>query len=285
MTQLRTPINGLLSYWYAQDADVEAIARDYRLIGDCGAFSAMSVGARIDIDAYAAWVKQWGDFMYWAASLDVIDSVSESLDNYRHLRDVHGLDVVPTVHWREPLETIDAYVQDGATFIGLGGLASTGYTSGKLAWCLAMFKYAKARHPEVKFHGWGVFAGRLVRPLPWYSVDSSRYVRGVRRGLLSLFDPTTGGFFEVRMNGHHSHHHALVLRDHYGVEPALVESANPVTRRDVLRVAARSFQLFEDHLRKRRAIEPPSYGITNPVAVGPLVHVVPGLPSEFQVLL
>lgn len=93
----RFPIDFLVSYHYFQrDTDMSTRAQPHlRLIADSGAFSAFTQGARIDIDAYAAWIKRWQGHLSYIHRYATIPLYST------HTRTVHTLDMkkgVPHQH-------------------------------------------------------------------------------------------------------------------------------------------------------------------------------------------
>lgn len=285
---LSYPINALASYHYFAETDMAALARiGLRTIGDSGAFSAANTNAPISLDSFAAWVSRWRGSLAWVASLDAIGDAKGSWRNYRTLRDTYGLDVVPTVHYGAEPKVLDRYVADGVDFIGLGGMVPYKAEIDRLLrWCVLMFRYARDKHPQLRFHGWGVTSPRMVVNLPWYSVDSSKVRTSCRYGLLHLFNPRTGKTSDVPVNGRAMYDHADLLRDVYGVEPSDVSILTKATSRPVMRLAVASMQQREAYLKRRLGnVTAPSYGITSRHATpGPHVHVVQSGASAFQLL-
>lgn len=280
---LRYPVNALVSYHYFSTADIaEMRSWGLRLIGDSGAYSAVSLGAPIALSSFATWAHEWRDDLVWIASLDEIGDAKQSWRNYKNLRK-QGLDVVPTVHYGCDPKELDRYADDGVDFVGLGGMVP--YKSEPerlLRWCLSMFAYARDNHPGMRFHGWGVTHPRLVSLLPWYSVDSSGFSASVRYGRLSLFDPSKGKSLSVTLDGRDIYKHSQLLRNVYGADPDAVSVSVPATRRQVLRLAMASAQRLEDYLRKRhRGVASPTYGLRWPLT-GPHVHGVNTDPGAWR---
>lgn len=279
---LRNPVNALISYHYFSRHDVSQLASwGLRLIGDSGAYSALSQGAPIDIDAFAAWVKQWRDSFSWVASLDVIGDKDASWTNFRYLRDKYELDVVPTIHYGCDPSEMDRYVAEGIDFIGLGGMVSRkSEVSRLLRWTLNCFRYAQENHPQVRFHGWGTTHKDLIYNLPWFSVDSSGFSSSYRYGRLQLFDPNTCKSIAVALDGKEIFQHADLLMNEYGVNPSDVSVSTKETRRDVTRLSVAVVQRQEDYLRKRHKVSAPTYGL-NPrfEQAAPNVHVVMNAPK------
>lgn len=285
---LRYPVNALASYHYFAETDMDALCRmGLRCVGDSGAFSAANANAPISLDSFAAWASRWQRSLAWVASLDKIGDERGSWRNYRELRDSYKLNVIPTVHYGADPTALDRYAADGVDFVGLGGMVPYKAQIDRLMrWCVAMFRYARDTHPQMRFHGWGVTSPRMIVNLPWYSVDSSKVSTAGRYGLLHLFNPRTGKTSDVAVNGRAMFAEADLLRDVYGVEPADVAVLTKATSRPVMRLAVASMQRREDYVKRRLGPVPaPSYGITRRHATaGPHIHVVQSGASAFQLL-
>lgn len=274
---LRYPVNALVSYHYFARVDVaEVAALGLRLIGDSGAFSALTQGAVIDVGAFADWALRWRASLAWVASLDAIGDAEASWRNYRVLR-ARGLDVVPTVHYGEPPSVLDRYADDGVDFVGLGGMVGMkGEPDRLLRWSLGMFRHARDHHPGMRFHGWGVSHRRLLLNLPWYSVDTSGFGSAYRYARMKLWNPGTHQFQFMLLDGRGPHAARALLADHYGgVTPEMVARSHAGNRRLLIRVSARSLQGFEDHLRSRHQVPAPAYGLADE-GTGPHAHFADG---------
>lgn len=275
MSGLTHPVNALVSFHYYKDVDVGALARGgLRMIGDSGAFSAFNTGNPMDLGAFADWAARWQTSLAWVASLDVINDSDGTWANYRVLRDRYRLDVIPTVHYGADPSLLDRYAADGVDMIGLGGMVGRkGQPKHLLRWCLAVFRYQRDHHPNMRFHGWGVTHPALVNSLPWYSVDSSGTSASYRYGRLALYDPTKHTNVQIMMDGRDAYRHATMLRKYYGVTPAEIAFSSADKRPTLIRTAVRSNQILENELRRKFHVSPPSYGMRSG-RVGPSVHMV-----------
>lgn len=273
------PVDALVSFhYYAGDNDMGRLVNTgrLRLIGDSGAFSAMTQGATIQLDAYADWVTRWQPHLFWAAALDVIGDPVASHRNWRVLRDRHRLDTVPTLHAGADPKWLDAYAADGVDFLGLGGMAGTGQAAKAFRWAVHMFRYARDRWPGVRFHLWGVTNRKFLDALPAYSADSSGILGGAYRyARLRLFDPATGQHRQVMLQGGRAIYGlAPLLRRVYGVAPGDIARSHPGNRVTLIKLAAASTQQYAAWLQRRHRVTPPTWGINPAAPVGPLVHVV-----------
>lgn len=258
-TPLSVPTDILCSYHYFSKLDMGAIASwGTRIIGDSGAFSAMTSGSPIDREEFHAWADRWKGSLFWAAALDEIGDAAASFANWQAARR-DGLELVPTIHYGEGTAQLDRFAEEGATLIGLGGMVP--YSSEKerlMRWTLMMHRHARDHHPQVRFHGWGISHPYLVDNLPWWSTDSSGFSSCFRFGTLRLWVPKRGRFVSVDLNGREAAKHATLLRETYGVDWKLVSTSTPANRRPLGRVALRSVQLYAAWLQRRQAVSPPA---------------------------
>lgn len=258
-TRLDVPTDILCSFHYFGDIDMGAMRSwGTRIIGDSGAFSAMSTGKPIEREVFHAWADRWRDDLLWVAALDVIGDAEASYQNWLAARR-DGLELVPTIHYGEGTAQLDRFAEEGATLIGLGGMVP--YSSEKerlMRWTLMMHRHARDHHPQVRFHGWGISHPYLVDNLPWWSTDSSGFSSCFRFGTLRLWEPRRGRFVGVDLNGRDLARHARLLREVYGIDWRVVAESKSENRRELGRVAIRSVQLYAAWLQKRQAVTPPA---------------------------
>jgi hypothetical protein len=273
------PIDALVSYHYfgSDKKMAPLVATDrFRLIGDSGAFSAMTQGVTIDVGEYAAWVNRWRAYLLWAASLDVIGDPMATYRNWKTLRDRHATDTIPTLHAGADTRWLDVYASEGVNFLGLGGMAGTGMAVRAFRWAVHMFRYARDRWPAVRFHLWGVTRRQFLDNLPAYSADSSGTLgEPYQYGRLGLFDSATGRLHRLLLRGGPDvYRHGPLLRNVYGVEPDEVRSIGPHNRAVAVKLATASTQQFAEWLRRRHHVTAPTYGIAADAPPGPRVHIV-----------
>lgn len=139
---------------------------------DCGAYSAMRAGTKIDLGEYAAFCLEHGDFYEWVASVDVIDGGPR--DNVRNWQALlaAGVDAMPTVHQGEPMSLIREYCS-GSPRIGLGFQrdANGQLASGSRAFLDEAFSHIP---PHISVHGWAMT--NYTAHYPFASVDSTSWL-------------------------------------------------------------------------------------------------------------
>lgn len=272
------PRNLLVSYHYYSKYDLSRFA-SCRVIGDSGAFSAAKLGAEITTAELASWAAKWRNVLTWVAALDVIGDPEGTRRNWHDMVDSYGVQGVPTIHYGCDPALMDYYAERGVDFVGLGGMVGKPIPK-QLRWLVACFRYARANHPQMRFHGWGVTAEKLLQ-LPFYSVDSSGWSATYRYGRLALRDPNTGKTVAVALDGKGTYSPEVVaLLGHYGVTPSQIAKSGPHNRRLLVKLSALSASVAEQQFRKlhrRNPVPAPQWGINRRPPDGPHTHLALGV--------
>lgn len=262
----------LLSYHYYRDVDLDALFEKYftepypEVFADSGGFSAMTQGAHIDRDQYAAWLKRWGHRFSTYANLDVIRDPEATARNQAYLEDKHGLRPLPVFHGGTPYQVLDRLIEQ-YPYIALGGLV--GFSGVYMAHLVKCFRMAKER---AVFHGFGVTSWTALKALPWYSVDSSSWGQGFRFGQVPLFDERRGTWMKLQLGDRKlwQKHRRHVERLGFDPDDFGIRSRND--RAKVCAISALSYMLAEGWLRRRHGeIHIPTRG---DAPSGPMVHLV-----------
>jgi len=239
----------LLSYWYYRDHDLDEFARRCSIDGeppdmwaDSGAYSAMTKGAVITCDEYAAWLHKWEHLFSAACNLDVIGNSKGTMANQRTLERL-GCAVLPVYHMRDEDPKVLRKIAAEYPYGCLGGMAGTGVPpSVCMRWMVDSMMRVKGS--EIVWHGLGATGDAVLGGLPLYSVDSSSWLAGRRWGYYPLFDSTTGRSEQVRIGDNVSMaKHGRLLR-RLGFEPRELYGGRrggpPLPVRDALGLATYS---------------------------------------------
>lgn len=190
----------LLSYHFWQKRDLADALGGFPerplVFADSGAYSADSVGAVIDIDAYVEWCDRWADWIDVICTLDVIGSAEGTAVNTEHLHEHLGdRRLLPAFHVGEDFDWLRRYCET-YPYVGLGGMVPWSMQPALVTrWLVRCFQIG--REYGTVFHGLGQTNPRTLAALPFYSVDSSSWVSAERFGTFALWDPTRARMLQV----------------------------------------------------------------------------------------
>lgn len=187
-------MNVLISYWAHRRRDPRPALAAHPGAGvfcDSGAYSAMTVGAAIDVREYGRWLVAHRDAFDVYSNLDVIGDADASARNQAVLEGEFALSPMPVFHPGEPWDALERLVRD-YPLVGLGGMARKEVAGSKptlMAWLVRCFRVAGDR---ARFHGFGLTDWRCISQLPFASVDSTTWMTAARYGSLSIFTRAHG---------------------------------------------------------------------------------------------
>lgn len=189
------------SYEHMLEGQLDMIKpSQFRFFLDSGAFSAWSRGTVIDLDEYCAFIRNNIELIEVYASLDVIpgepgkaatekdrDAAAEqSWSNYLYMK-AEGLDPLPVYHYGEHPRHLERMLDYGCPYIGIGGLV--GIPGGlRRQWLDRVFDRITDAEGKaiVKTHGFGMTSIPLIFRYPWYSVDSTTWIKITANGAVYL---------------------------------------------------------------------------------------------------
>ena len=131
------------------------------------------------VDEYAAFVKQHLDRLTVYANVDVIFNPQMTWKVQRYLEDEHGLKPLPVFHYGTPVKWLKKYM-DNYDYIALGGLGQEVTLQEYINFGDNSFNLLcdnPKRIPKWKIHGFAMTSPRLMRRWPWYSVDSTTWLK------------------------------------------------------------------------------------------------------------
>lgn len=172
---------------------------------DSGAYSAHTLGRKIDLGEYCAYVARHQAALSAYAVLDIIrDHVGthKNLIAMRH----RGLDPVPIYQWGAPFKVLEELAAESPSrYVALGGLVSGASGRADLEAQLDRCWRTLERHWPVRVHGLGVMGQWALERYPWYSVDSASAIMAAGMGRVNRFVDrawrTQGDIGEMVSNG------------------------------------------------------------------------------------
>ncbi len=189
----------------SKEGDKEKRMKELELFLDSGAFSAFTQGEVIDIQDYIIFIKKYKKYLTHYAVLDVIppppgvateeDYAKSAKATYRNQRIMEkaGLKPVPCFHYGEKAKWLNKYIEQGPFLVALGGMVPVKSKELK-PWLDRMFRdhiCGDDGMPKTHIHGFGMTTVELMCRYPWYSVDSTSWVKSSRFG--SIFVPRIKG--------------------------------------------------------------------------------------------
>lgn len=177
--------NILESYHYVhRQSYVDKMRREgARIFLDSGAFSAFTKGVEIDIQKYCHYIKTNEDIIERVDGVlcaSVLDGIGDPLKTFKNQKRMEelGATPLPCFHYGEDERYLEYYVEH-YPYITLGGMVPI--STGQLKIWLDRIWERYLTNPDgrarLKVHGFGLTTPSLMRRYPWYSVDSSSWVR------------------------------------------------------------------------------------------------------------
>lgn len=175
----------LESYHYIgkNDKYIKEIREDGKKIFlDSGAFSMFTQGIEVDLRGYVDFINRNKDVIEVASVLDGIGDPELTLTNQKKLEDM-GAEVLPCFHYGEDPKFLEYYLEN-YDHITLGGMVPISTPQLRIWLDEIWDKWLTddAGLPIVKVHGFGLTVLSLMKRYPWYSVDSTSWVRTGRFG-------------------------------------------------------------------------------------------------------
>ncbi len=186
---------------------------------DSGAFSAWTKGIKIDIDEYIAFIKKYESYIEVYANLDDIKDPEITYQNQKYMES-KGLKPLPCFHYGEDINYLIRYLDEGYSYIALGGMVGKNKKH-LIKWLDKLFyNYLtdKKGFSKVKVHGFGVGSVIIMLRYPWYSVDSTVWVKTSRFGdvLIPIFKNGKYDYYQIPLKISFSDRKGLNNENHYG---------------------------------------------------------------------
>lgn len=154
---------------------------------DSGAFSAHTLGVKMDINAYCDYIKKNDDILRkedGVVMASVLDGIGDPLQTYRNqlYMESQNAKPLPCFHYGEDTRYLEWYVAN-YDYITIGGLVRRTAESQRL-WLDRIWPYMLdgSGRPKLKVHAFGMTALWLMERYPWFSVDSSSWIQAAAFG-------------------------------------------------------------------------------------------------------
>ena len=160
--------------------------------GDFSYFADLSKGSpfRKYCDSYASFVKRFQKQVELFANIDAIRNPELTWNTQRFFEEEHGIRLVPIVHVGTDLKWVDRYLEHKYDILGLGGYAARNARDDAMRWTdevfLKLCPESNGYKPIIRVHGFALTAWEYMTRWPFWSVDSTSWVKYSAYGWLCL---------------------------------------------------------------------------------------------------
>lgn len=142
------------------------------------------------VDSYAIFMKKNKTYFSLFANVDVIYNPKMTWEVQEYIERKYNLIPLPVIHYGTNLKWLRRYLSKGYSYIALGGVGQGAGAKDYVVWADAAFDIIcnqPSRFPKVKVHGFAITSQKLMSRYPWYSVDSTTWLKIAAFG--SIFVP------------------------------------------------------------------------------------------------
>lgn len=129
-------------------------------------------------DHYLWFIKKHEHETTVYANLDIVNNPEATFENQKWF-EAQGLHPLPIWHFGTPEKWLLKYIDMGYDYIGIGGMVPNPYRVIKPALDCIFSKYICDKNgiPKLKIHGFAATSIPLMVRYPWFSVDSSTWIK------------------------------------------------------------------------------------------------------------
>lgn len=128
-------------------------------------------------------------------NLDIVNHPEATYENQKWF-ERKGLHPLPVWHFGTDVKWLCKYIDEGYDYIGIGGMVPNPYKILKPSLDALFTKYICDKHgyPTVKIHGFAATSIPLMVRYPWFSVDSSTWIKTAAFGQIIVPRKRHGNF-------------------------------------------------------------------------------------------
>jgi hypothetical protein len=182
--------NILESYHYVSQQKIvdEMRADGAKVFLDSGAFSAFSLGAKINLSEYCSYILRNKDILRTEDGVvmaSVLDGIGNPLLTWQNQAAMEKLGVtpLPCFHYGEDERYLEWYIAR-YPYITLGGMVGVSKDA-LIKWLDRIWQahlLDGSGRPKLRVHAFGVTTVAIITRYPWFSVDSSSWIQGAAFG-------------------------------------------------------------------------------------------------------
>lgn len=138
-------------------------------------------------EAYIEFIKKYHDYIEVYVNLDIINNAEATWENQQYMES-HGLKPIPVFHLGCDLKWLQMYLDKGYGYIAMGGMVPNppSVLIPALDTIWSEYLTDDTGMPLVKVHGFAITAVGMVTRYPWYSVDSTSWVKFGKYGIVCV---------------------------------------------------------------------------------------------------
>ena len=138
-------------------------------------------------DAYIAFIKKYIDVIDVYANLDIVNNAEHTWENQQYM-EAHGLKPIPVFHLGCDTKWLRMYLEKGYEYIAMGGMVPNPPSVLIPALDNLWSEYFTNRNglAIIKVHGFAITSAKMVTRYPWYSVDSTSWVKFGKYGIVCV---------------------------------------------------------------------------------------------------
>lgn len=138
-------------------------------------------------EKYIEFIKEHKDYIDVYANLDIINNAEATYKNQKYLES-KGINPIPVFHLGTDISWLKRYLAEGYDYIALGGIVPNppNVIIPILDDLFEKYLTDKDGYPLVKLHGFAVTSVKLVIRYPWWSVDSTSWVKFGKYGIVCV---------------------------------------------------------------------------------------------------
>jgi hypothetical protein len=160
---------------------------EVKFLLDSGAFSADSFG--IDdvgkyLNDYISFIRKYENNLLGYFNLDNIRDAEISWKNQKYIEE-RGLTPIPAYHYGEDFKWLETYCNEHK-YVGIGGVARGVSKQNNRILFDKIFEYVDKKNLNTKFHAFGITSLRFLLDYPWYSADSTTWLKFAAYGKILM---------------------------------------------------------------------------------------------------
>lgn len=241
----------LFSYYYHSDKTFGEIREKHfqhgvRVFADSGGFTAQTKGAEIDLDHYCQWLKLSKQYLEQYANLDVIGNQVLTRINQSAM-EAQGLTPMPVFHVGSGLKEYRRLCEE-YDYIAIGGMVPYMKAFDEIRpYLQKIFDIAG----DKKLHGFGCTNLKALFEFPWYSVDSSTWLVGIRYGEVPIFEKRTHKIKRIKFGDWDDWRQNRRLVEKLGFDLRDLASNRVLDKKLLLKMCRITFEEIEEYLTEK----------------------------------